>query len=486
MPLSLRATAVMLAAVFLLGGDTDVAGLKKDIAAHPEAVEPNVRLVDLLLHEERFDEADEAVQTALKANAQASDLHRIHGDLLFREGHVPEADAEYKAAFHLDKQNPRALYGIARTFRIAGLNGKAASLIRAAHELAPTDPVISSAYFSLDNSVGRWERMALDPAVTTDPAAKSFVQTELAKAKVLNGRHEFELASPYQPYQLPYRVLYNGKRATGMGLTIVIKGVKSELLVDTGAGGLLVSSSFAAKAGIQRIGGSKIGGLGNAGDADAWVGYADSMRVGNIEFRNIIVKVKEKGSVGESDGLIGTDIFKRFLVDVNIYQGRIDLDPLPGPAWDGFTPVDRYEGRELAQFTQIFEAGHLLLIPTLVSEKLQSEQTNCLFLIDTGAEFNDISTNLAPGVTKVRSNHSMAVSGVSGRVKMVYQADRVVLQFGSFRQTNLGLTSLDETRPSRAAGLEVSGTLGLPVLSMFQSFTIDYRDAKINFDYKPR
>jgi ribosomal protein S10 len=69
---------------------------------------------------------------------------------------------------------------------------------------------------------------------------------------------------------------------------------------------------------------------------------------------------------------------------------------------------------------------------------------------------------------------------------MLYQADRVVLQFASFRQTNLDLISLDLSRNSEHLGIEVSGTLGLPVLSMFQSVTIDYRDARINFDYKPR
>ena len=69
---------------------------------------------------------------------------------------------------------------------------------------------------------------------------------------------------------------------------------------------------------------------------------------------------------------------------------------------------------------------------------------------------------------------------------MLYEADQVVLQFASFRQTNLDLISFDLTNFSRSAGLEVSGTLGLPVLSLFQSITIDYRDAKINFDYKAR
>jgi hypothetical protein len=408
------------------------------------------------MHSERFDEADDAIKAALAANSQASDLHRIHGDLLFREGHIIQADTEYKAAFHADKKNARALYGIARTFRVAGLRGKAVGLLRAAHDLDPDDDVIASAFDSLDNSVAKWEKVLQSPEVKADPALTERAEMELAQAKLLKGGHQFELASPYQNYRLPYRVLYDGKRPTGMGMTIVVNGVKSELRVDTGADGVTVSSGFAAKAGLQRIGNAKLGGIGN------------------------------QGSVGDAGGLIGTDIFKRFLVKFNFPAGRIDLDPLPGPAWDGFTPVDRYDGPEAKGFAQIFQVHHYLLIPTLVSDKQQSEQTNSLFLIDTGAGLNQISTTLAPSVAKLHNTDQIIVKGVSGKVKMLYQADQVYLQFASFRQRNLDLTSFDLSHISRGAGLEVGGILGLPVLVLFQSFTIDYRDARINFDYEPR
>jgi hypothetical protein len=499
MRFALSTAAVILTALLVLAGEIDVASLlrqgKKDeaiallrqeIAAHPDAVEPNVRLVEVLLHSESFDEADDAIKAALAANGQASDLHRVHGDLLFREGHIFGADAEYKAAFHADKKNALALYGIARTFRVAGLRGKAAGLLRAAHELDPSHEVIGSAFDAVDSSVAKWEKVLQNPDVIADAERKRHAEMGLAEAKLLKGGHEFELVSPYQHYQLPYRVLYNGKQPTGVGMTIVVNGVKSELRVDTGAGGVTVSSGFAAKAGIQRIGSVKIGGIGNDGAVDSWVGYAERMQIGDIEFKNIFVEVREKGSVDDSGGLLGTDIFARFLVKFNFYAGRIELDTLPGPAWDGFTPVDRYDGPEVKEFTQIFQVHHDLLIPTLVSDKQKSEQTNCLFLIDTGSELNQISTNLAPTVAKLHNADRIVVKGVSGKVKMLYQADQVYLQFASFRQKNLDLTSFDLSHISRGAGLEVSGILGLPVLSMFQSFTIDYRDARINFDYKPR
>jgi hypothetical protein len=49
---------------------------------------------------------------------------------------------------------------------------------------------------------------------------------------------------------------------------------------------------------------------------------------------------------------------------------------------------------------------------------------------------------------------------------------------------NLGLTSFDLTGFSRGAGLEVSGIMGLPLIGLFASVTLDYRDGCVKFDYK--
>jgi hypothetical protein len=45
------------------------------------------------------------------------------------------------------------------------------------------------------------------------------------------------------------------------------------------------------------------------------------------------------------------------------------------------------------------------------------------------------------------------------------------------------MTSFDMWPQSRGIGTEISGFLGLPVLSLF-TITIDYRDGVVKFDYK--
>ena len=168
---------------------------------------------------------------------------------------------------------------------------------------------------------------------------------------------------------------------------------------------------------------------------------------------------------------------------VNFAGQSLDLDPLPGPAWDGHSSANRYEGPELAGFSQMLIVHHYLLIPTLISQSTKGEQTQGLFLLDTGSELNMISTNLAPAIAKVHGSLDR-VRGISGKVKNVYEADKIVLQFATFRQLNLDLTSFDLTGFSRGAGMEFSGIMGLPLIGMFASVTLDYRDGCVKFDYK--
>ncbi len=74
---------------------------------------------------------------------------------------------------------------------------------------------------------------------------------------------------------------------------------------------------------------------------------------------------------------------------------------------------------------------------------------------------------------------------MAGEVKKVYTADKVVLEFAKFRQANLDMLSVDLTNISRGSGTEVAAILGIPVLAIFRSITIDYRDGLVKFEYKP-
>jgi hypothetical protein len=111
------------------------------------------------------------------------------------------------------------------------------------------------------------------------------------------------------------------------------------------------------------------------------------------------------------------------------------------------------------------------------------ESREALFVIDTGAARTLISYDMAAEVSKLARDDKLGLRGINGQVADIYQTGNLYLQFAGFRQKNLGMTSFDMWTQSRGIGTEISGFLGLPVLSLF-TITIDYRAGMVKFDYK--
>jgi hypothetical protein len=187
------------------------------------------------------------------------------------------------------------------------------------------------------------------------------------------------------------------------------------------------------------------------------------------------VNVSSKNGIGDEEGLIGANVFQKFLTTIDFPAYKLRLRPLPeatAEADNGQRPP------EIAEFSQVFRFGHLLLMPTRVGDSARG-----LFALDTGARVNTISPALARQVSKLYESN-VRVSGVSGFVKNVYTTDKARLQFSRFRFPEDEIITFDVPAIDKDVGTEVSGFIG------FTSFrdmkvSIDYRDGLVNFDYKP-
>ena len=272
------------------------------------------------------------------------------------------------------------------------------------------------------------------------------------------------------------RLLIDPTHLHGYGLTVALNGHKSKLLLDTGASGILVSRSIAEHAGISKISQTKVGGIGDKGRRNAYMGVADSIKIGDLEFQNCSVEVIDQRSVVDDDGLIGADVFEKFLVELDFPNEKLKLSQLPKrsgeieqkialnsedddsddaaepkaddkPAENKSPdktptpapgPQDRYIAPEMQSYTRVFRFGHDLLVPTGIGNV-----TSKLFIMDTGAMMNAISPAAAREVTKVHGDPDMIIKGISGKVNDVFTANKAVLVFGHLRQENQDMTAFD-------------------------------------------
>jgi predicted aspartyl protease len=94
----------------------------------------------------------------------------------------------------------------------------------------------------------------------------------------------------------------------GIGLAVRLNDRNAHLLLDTGAGGIMVSRKVAEKAGLAVISAVHFGGIGDKGLQSGYTAVADHIRIGELEFQDCVVAVSDKGSVADEDGLIGADV----------------------------------------------------------------------------------------------------------------------------------------------------------------------------------
>lgn len=467
-----------------------------------------------------------AAETATKgvANADAPVTHAALGEVYFRQARMVESEKEFIKAIDVQKPDARGYLGLARLYSAYSLHARAKGMLEKAHNLAPDDPDIQRRWI---RTLPRAEQIRslttyLDGPTNDDLETRSELAAflEFLKERDKQPHASCKLATPLASTQAELKsLLSDPTHMYGYGLSVKINGQSSRLLLDTGASGLLINSRLAKKAGIEPISTASFGGIGDQGEMKGYLGYAKSIKVGELEFTDCLVEVSDKRSILDDDGLIGADVFSHYLVSLDFAGGKLRLQELPkrpgqiegtatlsteeeddeSPSEENKAeasqpgsnksekkesatdhgPYDRYVAPEMQSYTKVFRFGHELLIPTRVGDTPPK-----LFLIDTGAMFNTISPEAAREVTKVRLDEDTTVEGISGKVKKVYSADKATLRFSHFRQENQDLSTFDISHISNSTGTEVSGTLGFATLR-FMVIKIDYRDGLVDFEYKP-
>ena len=483
--------------------------------ATPNVPGASIGLTRAYLKVGKVTEAYDAVSKGLQIVDVPSE-HVALGEVYFRQGKIADAEKEWVKVINSGHADARAYLGLARVREAISLHKQAKVMIDKAHELDPNDPDVQRFWVETLSLTARIENLEgyLSKKNDEDEDTRTRWRRELdyLKARQKDPNRNCHLTGTTTATETPLDILLSDpNHIRGYSLTVVINGKKARLMLDTGASGILVDRGVAEKAGVTKLSETQIRGLGDKGEVEAYMALANTLKIGELEFKNCPVQVLDKRSVLGDDGLIGADVFAQFLVHLNFPAEKLSLQELPkrpdeaahpmelqtnqegtqssGEQPEGSTdsakdahngPQDRYIAPEMKSYTPIFRFGHMLLVPTQVNT-IPSK----LFLIDTGAFMDAISLAAAREVTKVREDPNTIVTGLSGRVKQVYSADRAILQFGHLRQPADQLTTLDFSSLSQKLGTEVSGILGFITLNQLD-VKIDYRDGLVDFEYKPR
>src|SRR6478609_11737852 len=447
------------------------AAFRKIVEAKPSA-EAYAGLVHSLLKADDVKAAEESSQKALAAFPESAIIHAEHGDVVYRRGFIPQAEDEYRAALRLDDKCARAWLGQGKVDAVYTRHSKAKTAIAKAHELDPED---SDAFYewairlAYPENVAALERHLAE--FHNDPEAERHEREYKDFVKALAGRKTWIPARDVERAEIKMEALTVGARMVlrGYGLRVRLNDRATvTLLVDTGSSGVTITRKLAEKIGAQKLSEQALEGVGKSGPSVGYKAWVDKVTVGDLEFHDCFIHATPR-EIAQVDGTIGTDVFSKYLIMLDLPGHKLRLEPLParggdGPASDGQTEA----------FTQTFLFGHFLLLPTEVGKKASG-----LFVIDSGANASSISSELARLMPEMRAFNSR-VSGASGVANSTFIADDATLRFARMSRTGERISTVDLRSVSKGLGVEISGQIGFSAMESLK-LTIDYRDGLVRF-----
>jgi tetratricopeptide (TPR) repeat protein len=477
-------------------------------AARPPSSAATAGIVRAELGQRKLDDALALIQKESVAHPNDALLLDVLGEVRFRRGETDEAALAFNASNRLDHCSARIHYDIGRYMNFNGLYASAQVQLNEAHQLAPEDPLIARAWnntqrvpLTPDEQIARLEER--EKAGSLTEVQKSALENSI-KAIQARERGDCELVEPITTARIPlYAIQFGTRPPTGSGVDVSFNGKRRRLKLDTGAGGLNISYDAARALGLTPEAEGRAFGFGDAGVRTTYIAHVDDLKIGPLEFHNCIVNVFESKQVMTSeDGLLGADVFRSFLVTLDLPAQQMRLSPLPPRPDDANQKLslstsgdqagseesltvaerkkDRYVAPEMANWQRIFRSGHMLIFPTSIGKVPKK-----LFVMDTGASTTLISPAAAREVTSVSGDSDRHVRGISGDVKNVFGTDNLTIGFANVSQIQAGgLSAVDLSSFSRSSGVEISGFIGYPLLRELV-ISIDYRDNLVHVTYTP-
>ena len=444
-------------------------------------------------------EAYLAAQKAVEHNPSFGTAHSALGEVYFRQGKLQEAQIEFLNALKLGPVNAQMYFDLARSYRATYDFHKAQVAINKAHSLDQTDPDIGS-FWAETRSLSEQVR-ALENDIASDN--KYYSRAEKARFKQRVALMKDQIEHPDRTCEVADRPESTEIPLTAIGpedftgLEVQVNGVRSRLVLSTVSSGIVINGQVAEEAGVQPVTRIDIDALGEQNPPEAYMGFARSLGIGNLAFQNCYVTVIERATphsfYDQFEGLIAAGFFSTYLVDVDMRNQKLTLEPLPSrlvtqnqdsATTDSGDPgalkfQDRYTAPEMATWTQMYHFGNAILIPAQVNTSPPG-----LFEVAASSKYNVLAPDFAQQWASLRHDFRSAhLESINGRVS-AESSGKVKLAFADLHFKAIRVMSFDDTRSTDSAETEIAGYLGYDLLRNLR-FMIDYRDGLIQFIFAP-
>jgi hypothetical protein len=510
----------------LLAGDYAKAEdlYKAALAKQAADVDATVGLVHALLRQQKVEDASEAVKSALEAAPKTAAFITLRGEIEYRQGELWLVEPTVVESYKIDPCNARTRLLFARIAEATSRHAIARQQAVLAHQFDPEDAEIRQEWIRTLPIAQRVQELEsfLSAPNGLDQASQLQLRADLERLKAESAApaRSCRLASGSASAEFPFIRLagWNG-HARAYGLEVGLNGAPTRLQLDTRGAGITVYRPAADHAVLKRLGDEVKAGA--PGAKPNYTAIADSVKIGGLEFKDCLVNVIDSSSpFDDGAGSVGIDIFSDFLVTVDFPMRKLGIAPLPARPGDTATPslhslaadfdplapidepakpagppaagaaqapapaavgpFDRILPPEMKDYTQIYRAGHDLILPTsLGGDKIK------LFVPDASIQETNMSTSVALDLPKVREDKTKEAAAPGGKAAKVFVADDVSFNFAHVAQKLNGVSTADTSFASAADGVAISGFLGMDTTLIRLTLRIDYRDGLLKAEYVP-
>ena len=425
----------------------------------------------------------DVLHTAVERNPEVPELSSSLGLVDYLRGEIGDAEMDFKRAVRLNDKLARAWVGLGRVFEAGSLRAKARICYQKAWKEDPGDPEVQRYYARTLDPAERLAALERNQAAggnpNVDSETRDTIRRQIEELK-WTGNGKLFAVGPMAPAEIKLSwLMYDSKLIRGFALPVSINGGKTlRLMMDTGAGGILLNRKAADAAGLPKISDLKFSGIGDEGDRSGQMAFAEMVRIGGVSFANCPIAVSDRKSLADEDGLIGPSVFSMFRLTIDFQKMLLNLDPLPphtsaatDEAWQ-----DREVAPEFAAYSPFWRVGHEILLPTRVNDARP-----VLFVIDTGSSASMIDPDYARHFNGLRSEELVTVRGISGKVNKVQSSGLLTFEFGHYWQRVPGVLAVPLTKVARDTP-RITGIFGINLLLNFR-VRIDYRDGLIDLEY---